>query len=679
MNGERPLNENILRLASGMDPDVLNCLLLIKYICTIPDEQQCWSKVIKCNNGETLWSVIAQEASKANGHIFSCIKYAVDQIKPNLIFAENLAERLCTVAVDEYALKAIVHLLSNIHTDNDTLSSVFEYNLAREVRASSPNSGDFYTPRQVVQLMTELLGIDHAGKVYDPCCRSGAMLCGAAHSHPSQKLLLYGQTLDWKSFSICQMNLMLHGLSADLGKCPANTLLEDMHADQRFDYILTNPPFNSSNWCENDAENWNVHWQYGRPPRKNANFAWLQHIIRHLSPNGCAVTLLPNGTLTTQNLAERKIREEILLDGWIEAILALPAGLFYGTKIPCCAWILNKSSAHDTVLFVDARKLDLLGQQDGKKISDLLRQYRKDKQLETTEWYAVASISEIVQKHYVLSPNLYTLPKKLSLPSLEQISENFNASVDILCNRIPTSPLCESIKKWKTKSVPKDWNEVYLSELYNVFGGVCAKKDAFGRGTPMVDVKTVIHHIFLPDTFPACVELSDGDALKYYIKRGDILLNRTSENIDELACCSVALKDQDVVYGAYLKRLRPIKDDWIDSQYIAAYFHSKIYRQEIERVSFVYTTRANINLQQLSMIRLYYPSMMWQRAIGETLSSVIGFRQEHQDMKLDELINRFIQAFIEKFITYPISLFRRSVTNDDTVGTNEIGSSLCHK
>ena len=659
MNDGQLLTVDMLRLVSSTNPDVLNCLLLIKHICATPDEEQCWSNAIKCNNGETLWSMIVQEASKADGNIFSAIKYAIGQIKPHLLFTTNLAERLCTVAVDEYPLKDIVHLLSNISTDNDTLSAIFEHNLAREARTSSPNAGDFYTPKQVVQLMTELLGIEHGGKVYDPCCGSGAMLCGIALSHPSKKLLLYGQTLDQESFSICQMNLMLHGLSADLGKYPANTLIEDMHADQYFDYILTNPPFNSSDWCGTDTANRNVHWQYGYPPRKNANFAWLQYIISHLSPNGRAVTLLPNGTLTTQNLAESEIRKQILLDGWIEAILALPTGLFYGTKIPCCAWVINKSAAHDTVLFVDARQLDLLGQQDGKKISDLLCQYRNDKQLETTQWYAVASIAEIAQKRYVLSPNLYTLPKELLLPSFEQISEDFNTSVDILCNRIPTSQLCESIKKWKTKSVPKDWNEVYLSELYSIFGGVCAKKEAFGRGTPMVDVKTVIHHIFLPENLPACVELPDGDAPKYYIKRGDVLLNRTSETIDELACCSVALKDQTAVYGAYLKRLRPIKDDWVDPRYIATYFRSKIYRQEIERCSFVYTTRANINIHQLSMIRLYYPSMTWQHAIGETLSSVIRFNQEHQDMELGELINHFIRAFIDKFVTYPILLFQK--------------------
>lgn len=662
MNDERLLTADLLRLVSGTDPDVLICLLLIKYICTAPDEEQRWGKAIKCSkcsNRGTLWDMIVQEACKADGHIFSAIKYAIGQIKPELSFAANLSARLCAVDADECTLRAIVPLLSNISTDNDTLSSAFEYKLARVARNCPPGSGDFYTPKQVVQLMTELLGIEHGGKVYDPCCGSGAMLCGAALSHSGKKLSLYGQTLDQESLSICQMNFMLHGLSVDLGKRPANTLQEDMHANQYFDYILTNPPFNSSDWCENGAVNRSAHWQYGCPPRKNANFAWLQHIISHLAPNGCAVTLLPNGMLTTQDLAEREIRKRILLDGWIEAILALPAGLFYGTKIPCCAWVISRASAHDTVLFVDARRLDILDRQDGKRISDLLRRYRNGRRLETTEWYAVASMAEIAQKHYVLSPNLYTRPKELQLPSIEQMTEELNALIDILCSRIPVSPLCESIKKWKGKSAPQDWNEVYLSEPYHIFGGVCAKKEAFGRGTPMVDVKTVIHHIFLPETLPACVELPDDEARKYYIKRGDVLLNRTSETIDELACCSVALKDRAAVYGAYLKRLRPIKDDWADPQYIAAYFRSKIYRQEIERVSVVYTTRANMNLRQLSMIRLYYPGTTWQHAIGETLSSVILFDQEHQDMELNELINRFIAAFIEKFITYPVLLFQK--------------------
>lgn len=659
MNNRQQLMTDILKLASNIDSDVLNCLLLIQYICTTSDEEQRWSGVRKCSNGKTLWDMIVQETRKTDGHILEAIKYAIDQIKPKLSLAADLADRLRSVVVDEYALKNYVHLLSNRPPDNDFLPSVFEYTLAREVQSVSSKSGDFYTPKQVIQLMVELLGIEDGGRIYDPCCGSGAMLCGAAFAYSGKKLRLYGQTLDAPSNSICQMNLLLRDLFVDLGDGPANTLLNDMHRNRQFDYILTNPPFNCSDWCENEPACGDTYWQYGLPPRKNANFAWIQYIISHLSPDGCAVTLLPNGTLTTQNLAEREIRQRILLDGWIEAIIALPPGLFYTTKIPCCIWVIKQSATRDSVLFVNARQLDIFKQQDSNNISSLLYRYRNGEKLEMTEWYAMASRAEIAQKNYILSPNLYTRPKELLVPSLGQMSEEFNTLADTLCNRISAPSLCKNIQKLKTKSIPTDWDVVYLSEKYNIFGGVSAKKEDFGRGTPMVDVKTVIHNIFLPETLSSSVEMSDTDAEKYYIRLGDVLLNRTSETTDQLAYCSVALKNQAAVYGAYMKRLRPMEDDWADPRYIAGYFRSKIYRQEIERVSFVYTTRANINLYQLSRVRLYYPSMMWQHEIGETLFSVLNFKQESHDMELDRLIDRFIEVFIEKFITYPILLFQK--------------------
>ncbi len=658
MNDRRQLIVDILKLASHLDPDVLKCLLLIQCICTMPGEEQRCSGVVKYCNGKMLWDMIVQETCKTDGHTLEAIKYAIDQISPKLSLPADLADRLRTVVVDESALKNFVYLLSNRPPDNDFLLSVFEYILAREVKSAPSSSGDFYTPNQVIQLMIELLGNEDGKSIYDPCCGSGAMLCSAALAYAGKKLRLYGQTLDAQTNFICKMNLLLRGLFVDLGDGPANTLLNDMHRNRQFDYILTNPPFNCSSWCENEPCYRNT-WQYGLPPRKNANFAWLQHIISHLSPDGCAVTLLPNGTLTTQNLAECEIRKRIFLDGWIEAIIALPPGLFYATKIPCCIWVINQSVKRDSVLFVDARQLDIFNQQDSKKISALLYQYRNAKKLEMTEWYAVAAREEIAKKNYILSPNLYTRQKELSIPSLEQISEDFNTLADTLSNRISASPLCKNINKWKAIKIPMDWEDVYLSERYNIFGGVCAKKDKFGCGTPLVDVKTVIHNIFLPDTLSSRVELSDTDAEKYSIRREDVLMNRTSETTEELACCSVALKDQTAVYGAYLKRLRPIEDGWADPRYIAGYFRSKIYRQEIERVSFVYTTRANINLHQLSLIRLYYPSMMWQHEIGETLFSVLNLKQENHDMELGRLIDRFVEVFIEKFITYPILLFQK--------------------
>lgn len=654
---ERQTMADMLKLASGLDPDVLNCLLLIKYICTTSNKEPCWDGEIKYSAEKTLWDRIVEESYKRDGQIFLTIRCAIETLPSKQLFAENISERLCHEAVDEQLLGEYVRLLSNTATDSDVLPLMFEKNLSRKAWSNSPRSGDFYTSSKVVRWMVEMLGIEHDGKVYDPCCGSGAMLCGAVLAHSDKNLQLYGQTLDPDSFSICQMNFMLRNLSIDLGGHPANTLLEDMHENQQFDYILSNPPYNSSDWYEDDSLIRDARWKYGCPPRKNANFAWIQHIICHLSSNGRAIVLLPNSTLTTFNRAECEIRRRILNDGWIEAIVTLPQGLFYGTHVSCCAWFINHDTERDRLLFVDARQLDIFNPQEGKKISDLLYRYRNGERLEKTEWYAVAPHTGIAEMNDILSPNLYTRQKELSVPLIEPLSEEFNALADTLCSRISSSSLCENIQKGKTKSIPTEWHDIYLSEQYSIFGGVCATKDAFGRGIPMADVRTVIHNVFLPDTFSSRVELSDAE--KYYIRRGDVLLNRTSETIDELACCSVALKDQAAVYSGYLKRLRPLEDNRIDPRYIAGYFRSRIYRQEIERVSFVYTTRVNINLHQLSMIRLYYPDMMWQHTIGEILSSVLRLKQENQDAGLDGFIDRFIEVFIEKFITYPVLLHRK--------------------
>lgn len=652
MDTARPFWKDILQFADAAEPDIVSCLLLIRCVSAAPDQR--WSKAEGCNSGETPWDRIMQALHRDDGQILSAIRCAMEQIQSVLPFAAELASRLDTAAVDGPALKQMVYRLSGLPADQDILSCVYAHILSREAGEALPKSGDFYTPKQVIACMVQLLDMEHGGTVYDPCCGSGAILCGAAEQNPDKKLRLYGQTLHQRAFTTCQMNLALRGLSVNLGKHAANTLLKDIHAGASFDYILANPPFNLSDWCADAFGRRDARWQYGYPPRKNANFAWLQHIISHLSGNGRAVVLLPNSTLTTQNRAESQIRRNILLDGWVEAVIALPPKLFYNTKVPCCAWVIHRSAARDTVLLVDARQLDFRDRQGGAILHDLLCRYQQGALLKRTEWYAAVLHTELAQRQYILSPNLYTRPKEQALPSLAQISADFSALADTLCRRISAAPLKENIRIWKTKTAPANWNSAYLPEIYEIFGGVTAEKQAFGHGTPMADVKTVIHHMFLPDHFSARVALPAAAAGKYAIKRGDVLLNRTSETVEALACCSVAFKDMDAVYGAYLKRLRPIKADVVDPLYMAGYFRSALYRQEVARVSFVYTTRANINLQQLSQIRVYYPDMAWQRAVGETLFAVHRFRQESRDAEINALLDRFAKAFIETFITYPI-------------------------
>ncbi len=645
MDHAKPLQADILESISGTAPELLDCLLLIRYLALDAAQHP---------DAARLWRAIETEARKTDSRLFPVIKDAADQLKSELPFKPELSRRL--ISPDEHALQALVRQLEYVPADACPPASAQN---PHGRYAPAPCPGDFYTPDQIAQWLTELLPLDRGGSLYDPCCGSGAMLYGAALSGPGKKLRLYGQAPDPCSSFVCRMNLALRRLRAELGPRPANALLEDLHPGVHFDYILANPPFNFPHRDERSPEQ-SFPRRSRYLPQRSAGFAWLRHILSHLAPAGRAVTLLPNGTLTSQTADGRRLRRQLLAAGWIEAILALPAGLFRGSRVPCCAWVLNQAPSRDTVLFVDARQMELFSRQDSRKITELLRRYRANKALPAESWYAAAPISEIIEKDCILSPNLYMPPEALSVPPLRQLSDSFRRAAEALCAILPSSALCQSIRQWEAADPPRDWTELRLPEVYTIAGGVCAEKEAFGtEGVPMADVKTVIHHMFLPEKLPVRVRLSDGSRHSYDLRAGDILLNRTSETLAELACCCAVLKDCPAVYGAFLKRLRPRGTVRIDPRYAAAYFSSRLYRQEVRRVSVVYTTLANMNLWQLSMIRIYVPGEVWQKAFGQTLEDVIRFGQEKHDKELDAVIDRFVAAFLEKFITYPIALFQK--------------------
>ena len=636
---------DIFESVSGTVPELLNCLLLIRYLALDAERHP---------DAARLWHTIEAEARKADGCLFPVIKNAADRLRPELPFRPELPKRL--TGADERALRALVQQLGHVPADACPPASAQEPHGAC---GCLPCPGDFYTPVQIAQWLAELLPLDRGGSLYDPCCGSGAMLYGAARSDPGKELRLYGQAPDSSSFFVCRMNLTLRGLHAELGPHPANALLEDLYPDTRFDYIIANPPFRFPRRDESSREQ-SVPPQFRYLPRKNAGFTWLRLILDHLAPDGRAAVLMPNGTLTAQTIEGCTLRRQVLKAGWAEAILALPAGLFRGTRVPCCAWVLNRNPKRDTVLFVDARQMNLFSRQDSQKITELFRRYRAGEPLPAAGWYAAASIAEIMKKDCMLSPNLYTPPEALSVPPLRQLSDRFREAAEALCAVLPSPALCQRIRRWETSVLPRNWKELRLPEVYSITGGVCARKDAFGtEGVPMADVKTVIHHMFLPEELPVRVQLPDGGARGYDLCAGDILLNRTSETIEELACGCAVLKDCSAVYGAFLKRLRPCGTVGIDPRYAAAYFNSRLYRQEVRRVSVVCTTLASINLRQLSMLRIYVPDPIWQKALGQTLEDAVRFGQEQPDEELNAAIGQFADAFIETFITYPIALFQK--------------------
>src|SRR5450755_3463612 len=262
------------------------------------------------------------------------------------------------------------------HRSKDILGRVYEYFLGQFASAEGKKGGQFYTPQSVVRLLIEMLA-PYKGRIYDPCCGSGGMFVQSekfveAHGGKLGDISINGQESNPTTRRLAVMNLALRGIEADFGPEHADTFRRDLHPDLRADYVLANPPFNDSDWFRKDDD---VRWQYGVPPRGNANFAWVQHFIHHLAPHGMAGFVLANGSMSSNQSGEGDIRRALIEADLVDCMVALPGQLFYSTQIPVCLWFLAKnktggaSSASSSLkrrnrkgetLFIDARKMGTL-------------------------------------------------------------------------------------------------------------------------------------------------------------------------------------------------------------------------------------------------------------------------------------------------------------------------------
>ena len=254
----------------------------------------------------------------------------------------------------------------------------------------------------------------------DPCCGSGGMFVQSAqfvenHSGNIDDISVYGQDSNPTTWKMAQMNLAIRGIEPDLGPYAADTFLDDRHPTMRAETIMANPPFNLSDWGADKLKD-DVRWQYGMPPAGNANFAWLQHMIYHLAPNGKIGMVLTNGSLSSQSGGEGEIRKNIINADLVECIVAMPTQLFYTTQIPVSLWFLNKQKKQsEKTLFIDARKMGTmvsrklreLTEEDIKKIADTYDAFTGGVLEDVKGFCAVATIEQIAKQDYILTPGRY--------------------------------------------------------------------------------------------------------------------------------------------------------------------------------------------------------------------------------------------------------------------------------
>jgi type I restriction enzyme M protein len=339
-------------------------------------------------------------------------------------------------ALNKVMLGELIDLISGIalneegHASRDILGRVYEYFLGQFAGAEGKRGGEFYTPRSVVRVLVEMLE-PYQGRIYDPCCGSGGMFVQSEkfvqeHGGRIGDIAIYGQESNYVTWRLAKMNLAVRGIDSDIRWNNEGSFHKDELRDLKADYILANPPFNISDWG-GDRLREDVRWKFGAPPVGNANYAWLQHIVHHLAPNGTAGVVLANGSMSSTQSGEGDIRREMIEKDIVDCMVALPGQLFYSTQIPACLWFLarNKNPGNGwrdrrgEVLFIDARKLGVLvdrtrrelSDADVQRIADTYHAWRgepkTDEYLDIAGFCKAASTDDIRKQGHILTPSRY--------------------------------------------------------------------------------------------------------------------------------------------------------------------------------------------------------------------------------------------------------------------------------
>ena len=370
------------------------------------------------------WNVIRDAAHTPEiGVVIDKALRAIEE--DNLKLKGVLPSNYARPELDKRRLGDVVDLFSNVkmHTsgeEKDLLGRVYEYCLQKFASLEGKNAGEFYTPSCIVRTIVEVLQ-PFEGRVYDPCCGSGGMFVQSAkfltnHQRALSGISIYGQEANSTTWKMAHMNVAIRGLEANLGASYADTFFDDQHPTLKADFIMANPPFNLSDWGADKLQN-DKRWVYGVPPSGNANFAWMQHMIHHLSPVGRIGLVLANGALSSQTGGEGVIRQRIVEADLVEGIVALPSQLFYNTGIPVSLWFLSRNKQQKgRVLFVDARNMgqmvtravrELDEEKDIKKIADTFEAYREGTLEDEAGFCAVKTLDDIAAQDYILTPGRY--------------------------------------------------------------------------------------------------------------------------------------------------------------------------------------------------------------------------------------------------------------------------------
>ncbi|MBB3133870.1 type I restriction enzyme M protein [Rhizobium pisi] len=391
---------------------------------------------------EARWSFLQANAKRPEiGKLIDEAMEAIEKAPSNEGLKGVLPKNYARPTLNKTMLGELIDLFSNIgmHDSNDKakdlLGRAYEYFLSGFASSEGKRGGEFFTPRSVVRTLVEILE-PYKGRVYDPCCGSGGMFVQSEkfieeHGGRRNDIAVYGQEINHTTWRLAKMNLAVQGIDTDIRWNNEGSFHRDEFQDLKADFILANPPFNISDWGGDRLAD-DARWKFGTPPKGNANFGWLQHILHHLAPRGTAGVVLANGSMSSQQSGEGDIRKAMIEADQVDCMVALPGQLFFSTPIPACLWILARDKSANghrdrrgEILFIDARKLGFMVDrvrreftvEDIEKIAGAYHRWRaKPETRAKNGWadyqdepgfYKAATLEEVRSHGHVLTPGRY--------------------------------------------------------------------------------------------------------------------------------------------------------------------------------------------------------------------------------------------------------------------------------
>lgn len=445
-------------------------LIFLKYISTAFEKR--YNELVKEGDGfeddpdayeaeniffvpqEARWSEIAKSAHTPEiGAILDKAMIAIET--DNKTLKGVLPKNYANPELDKRVLGNVVDVFTNMdmsdtEASKDLLGRTYEYCIAQFASYEGVKGGEFYTPASVVKTIVSILKPTEGKRVYDPCCGSGGMFVQSVkfiqeHAGNRSNVSIFGQEANADTWKMAKMNMAIRGIDANFGEHHEDTFFRDLHSTQKFDFIMANPPFNLSNWGQDKLKN-DPRWKYGLPPVGNANYAWIQHMIYHLAPDGKIGLVLANGALSTQTGGEGEIRRKIIEDDLIEGIVAMPTQLFYSVTIPVTLWFISRNKPQKgKMLFIDARKMGRMVDRkhrdftddDIARLANTFSAFQNGTLQDVKGFCAIATTEDIAKQDYILTPGRY-----VGIEEQEDDGEPFEEKMTRL-----TTELSEMFKK----------------------------------------------------------------------------------------------------------------------------------------------------------------------------------------------------------------------------------------